>query len=121
MNGGYIRFLILRLFWALVIVGGFCALPGPRSLVQKVIGYISAPTSVESLWAGLHLSLIHFCWLFGLDMQLLPYPPGVDSQLAAIAFLGSVVMQAILFVLAFFLLRGTMTHYDDDPEEFEEE
>ena len=82
--------------------------------------YLMAPDSLNSLWAGMHLSLIHFCWLFGMDLQLLPYPPGVDSQLAAIAFLGSIVMQVVVFLVAALLLRGSLTHYDDDVDEAEE-
>lgn len=120
MNGAYVRFLLTRLFWFLVILGGFCALPGPRSVLQKLVGYLLAPTSVESMWAGLHLSLIHVCWLLGFDLQLLPYPQGVDPQLAAIAFLASIVVQAVLLFLIVFLLRGSLRHYDDDGDEAEE-
>lgn len=121
MNGSYARFILSRFFWVTLIVVGFCALPGPRSVLDKMGDYLMAPDSVNSMWAGMHLSLVHFCWLFGFDLQLLPYPAGVDKQLAAIAFLGSVVLQAAIILLACFLLRGSLTHYDDDGEELEEE
>lgn len=121
MNGSYARFILSRIFWVTVIAVGFCALPGPRSVLDNLGDYLFSPHSLNSLWAGMHLSLVHFCWLFGFDLQLLPYPAGVDKQLAAISFLASVVLQAIIILLACLLLRGSLTHYDDDGEEFEEE
>jgi hypothetical protein len=103
--------LLLRRIAILLIFVGFCLLPGPRTLLTDIFGFLLQPSSIASFEAGLHLSVIHFCWLFGLSMPAWEYPEHVDSHLAAFALVISLIIQIGLVLLGIYFWRGAMHWY----------
>ncbi len=103
--------ILLRRLAILLIAIGFCLLPGPRAFLSNLLEYLIEPDTLASFQAGLHLSVIHFCWLFGLEMPTWEYPENVDSQVAAIALIVSVVVQLAVVWFLFVIWRGTMHWY----------
>lgn len=114
MDKHYLRYLLKRFFFIFALLVGFSLLPGPRSLLDRATSYLLSTNSLDSMWAGLHLSLIHFCWLLGFQMPRLTYPENVDSQLAAVAFLLSVILQVVIAIALYFGYRIAFVWYDDD-------
>jgi len=121
MQAGLFSHILRRAFWALLLLVFVCMLPGPRSLIDSVSGYLTRPKSLDSILSGLHVSVTHFCWLFGLELQSIPYPDNVDPLVAAISLLFSVVVQVFVLIVAFFLWRYMFIVYDDDVADPEEE
>ncbi len=103
--------ILLRRFAFLLIAIGFCLLPGPRALLEDLLGFMFEPNTIASFEAGLHLSVIHFCWLFGLEIPTWDYPENVDPQLAAIALIVSGVVQVAVLMFLVYVWRGTMHWY----------
>jgi hypothetical protein len=103
--------VLLRRLAVLMIVVGFCMLPGPRGLLADLGGFLFEEDTLASFAAGLHLSLVHFCWLFGLEMPTWEYPENVDSQLAAIALIISLAVQIAIVMFLIYVWRGTMHWY----------
>lgn len=117
MPDSYFAFMLRRVTIAVVILIGFCLLPGPRSLIAGALGYIFEPESVQAIWVGFHLSVIHFCWLFGFEIQWLPYPPGTDALLAGVSFLLSVFVQVVVVLGLYIGGRILFVYYDDEGED----
>lgn len=114
------RQLVLRRIAFLIVVVGFCLLPGPRSLISDTFGFLVTPESIHSFAAGLHLSLIHFCWLFGLEMPSWEYAEQVDPQLAALALFMSAIFQVCVFSLLVYAWNAAMHRYNLRRAELEE-
>ena len=114
MDSYYLRHVLKRLFIFSMLLVGFSLLPGPRALLDKVTDYLLSPNSLSSMWAGMHLSLIHFCWLLGFEIPQLVYDEGVDTQLAAFVFLVSVIVQVSVAVACVIAYRMLFMWYDDD-------
>ncbi len=121
MPRSYFYFLARRFIWCILIITGICCMPGPRSLINKASEYVLTAESQASLRAGFHLSATPYCWLFGWEIQTLPYPESVDSLLAAIAFLISTLFQCALAALLYLVYRNRFIWYDDDHDEEDEE
>lgn len=121
MHDSYAWYLFKRFLTIALLVGGFCLLPGPRRLVGYGLDYLLTPESQQSLWAGFHLSVIHICWLFDLDMQLLPYPEEVDPLLANLALLIGIAGQLCIATLVWAAGRFVFVYYDPERPTEEED
>lgn len=111
MDFDFCKFLLKRLVIAIAVLAAFCLLPGPRSIVMGILEYILRPESIESLSAGLHLSLIHFCWLFGFPLPALEFPRCSVPLLAAAAMLLSICAQLVLLTIGLMLWRSFWHFY----------
>ncbi len=106
MDLDFCKFVLKRLAIAVVILGIFCLFPGPRSILEKLIAYLSLPESVASLGAGLHLSLLHYCWLLGFELPPFEFPQCAAPILAASAIVLSIAVQLVVLQIAVILWRS---------------
>ena len=111
MDLDFFKYVAKRLAFFGLFLAALCLLPGPRSLLDMLIAFLCQPSSVESFSSGLHLSLIHFCWLFGLPIPELEFPAGTDPLLVASTIVISLFAQLIVLRLISILWTGSMHHY----------
>lgn len=111
MDLDFFKYVAKRLALFGLILAGLCLLPGPRSLVDLLVEFLCQPSSVASFSSGLHLSLVHFCWLFGLPIPVLEFPAGTDPLLVASTIVVSLFAQLIVLRVISILWTGSMHHY----------
>ncbi|MEM8734748.1 MAG: hypothetical protein AAGG44_11025 [Planctomycetota bacterium] len=112
MDLDFVTYLIRRFSVAAILLVLFCLLPGPRSLLGDLFGYLASEENVGAMKAGLHLSVIHFCWLFGFELPTLEFPSSGDNLLTASCILFSILGQLLAVQLGFILWRfGWFNYY----------
>lgn len=112
MDLDFVTYLIRRFSVAVVLLLLFCLLPGPRALLDDLFDYLASEENVEAMNAGLHLSVIHFCWLFGFELPALEFPSTGDNLLTASCILFSILGQLLAVQIGFILWRyGWFTYY----------